>query len=30
MIYDILDSAVSKQVGNTAQILAYLFDVASR
>ena len=29
-IYDIWDSSVSKQVGNTAHILAYLFNSASR
>ena len=29
-IHDILDNAVSKQVGNTACILAHLFNSASR
>ena len=29
-IHDILDKAVSKQVGNLAQILAYLFNAVSR
>ena len=28
--FDIPDSAVSKKVGNTAHILAYLFNAASR
>ena len=29
-IYDILDSSVSKWIGNTACILTYLFNSASR
>ena len=30
MIHDILDSVMSKQAGNTANILAYVFNFASR
>ena len=30
IIHDILDNALSKWVGNTADILAYLFSSASR